>query len=150
MRIRPARAEDRDGLADVWLRSVRASHHFLPEGEILALLPLVRDGALAQLEVSVLTDEDGRPLGLLGMSADKIEALFLAPESRRRGGGRMLVEHAQSQRPGAPLLVDVNEQNPEACRFYEAMGFRVTGRSELDGQGRPHPLLHMRREAGGR
>ena len=42
------------------------------------------------------------------------------------------------------LTVDVNEQNPAAVRFYEACGFVVEGRSELDSSGRPFPLLHMR------
>jgi hypothetical protein len=42
-------------------------------------------------------------------------------------------------------VLDVNEQNPEATRFYEAMGFVVVDRSELDTQGQPFPLLHMRR-----
>jgi putative acetyltransferase len=44
----------------------------------------------------------------------------------------------------ADLAVDVNEQNEAATRFYEACGFVVTGRSELDEQGRPYPLLHMK------
>jgi putative acetyltransferase len=34
-----------------------------------------------------------------------------------------------------------------ARRFYEASGFVVEGRSELDGQGLPFPLLHMRSRA---
>jgi putative acetyltransferase len=38
----------------------------------------------------------------------------------------------------------VNEQNPAACRFYQACGFVVIGRSEVDDAGRPYPLLHMR------
>ncbi|HKB39870.1 MAG TPA: hypothetical protein VKD72_25770, partial [Gemmataceae bacterium] len=42
------------------------------------------------------------------------------------------------------LTVDVNEQNAAARGFYEACGFVVEGRSELDDQGRPYPLLHMR------
>ena len=43
-----------------------------------------------------------------------------------------------------PLVVDVNEQNPQALQFYLAEGFQVVGRSELDGGGRPFPLLHLR------
>ena len=43
------------------------------------------------------------------------------------------------------IAVDVNEQNVEACRFYEALGFDVVGRSALDPTGRPYALLHMRR-----
>ena len=34
-------------------------------------------------------------------------------------------------------------QNPQAQAFYERFGFRVVGRSPLDGQGNPYPLLHM-------
>ena len=67
---------------------------------------------------------------------------FLAPEHQRRGGGRLLVQHAQ--RIHGELTVDVNEQNPAACRFYEKCGFVTTGRSERDSTGRPFPLLHMR------
>lgn len=40
--------------------------------------------------------------------------------------------------------VDVNEQNPQGVAFYRHMGFEQVGRSELDGQGNPFPLLHMR------
>ena len=40
-------------------------------------------------------------------------------------------------------LVDVNEQNEQAVGFYLKMGFTVTGRSPLDAQGKPYPLLHM-------
>ena len=39
--------------------------------------------------------------------------------------------------------VDVNEQNEPALGFYRHLGFAVVGRSALDGQGRPYPLLHM-------
>src|SRR5262249_51771176 len=96
MKIRPANPGDREALVDIGLRSVGASHTFLTESDIQAMLPLVRDHALAALEVWVLTD-DGKPIGCLGMSDNKMEALFLAPEFRRRGGGRLLVQHAQSR-----------------------------------------------------
>jgi putative acetyltransferase len=138
--IREARPADREALVDVWLRSVRASHTFLTEADIQELLPLVREAALPALEVWVL-DLDGLPIGFVGLDGTKLEALFLAPEHFRRGFGRQLVEHAS--RLKGPLTVDVNEQNPEAVRFYEALGFRVVGRSEVDSSGRPFPLLHM-------
>lgn len=41
--------------------------------------------------------------------------------------------------------VDVNEENPEAIGFYEHFGFKLIGRSELDGSGKPYPILHMER-----
>jgi putative acetyltransferase len=43
------------------------------------------------------------------------------------------------------LTVDVNEQNGAALGFYEALGFEVVDRSPVDEDGRPFPLLHLRR-----
>jgi putative acetyltransferase len=143
MSIRRATPTDREVLLDIWLRSVRATHTFLAEADIQSFLPLVRDYlASAEPEFWVLCSDAGAPLGFMGLAGSKMEALFLAPEFQRRGGGRRLVQHAQ-QLHGA-LTVDVNEQNPAACRFYEACGFVVVGRSALDSTGRPFPLLHLR------
>ena len=143
MSIRRAVPTDRDILVDVWLRSVRATHTFLSEEDIQSLLPLVRDYLTSdEPEFWVLCSDSGAPLGFMGLSGSKMEALFLAPEFQRRGGGRRLVQHAQHLH--AALTVDVNEQNPAAYRFYEACGFVVEGRSPLDSTGRPFPLLHLR------
>ena len=142
MRIRQARPGEQGILLDIWLRSVRATHAFLTEADIQFFLPLVRDLALPVLELWVLVDEADVPLGFMGLSGHKLEALFLAPDILRRGGGRQLVEHARVLK--GELTVDVNEQNPGAVRFYEACGFVLEGRSELDSTGRPFPLLHMR------
>src|SRR5437899_836082 len=141
MNIRRAVPTDREILLDIWLRSVRATHHFLGEQDIQFILPLVPD-ELARLEIWVLCSEDDSLIGFMGMSGSKMEALFLAPEFLRRGGGRRLVEHAQARY--GELTVDINEQNQDACRFYQACGFIVEGRSELDSTGRPFPLLRMR------
>lgn len=143
MRIRPAVPDDRDVLLNIWLASVRATHTFLTEEDIQRFLPLVRDAlASGELELWVLCSAEGAAIGWLGMGGNRIEALFLAPEHRRRGGGKRLVEHARTMHD--ELALDVNEQNPEARRFYEACGFVVEGRSETDGTGKPFPLLHMR------
>jgi putative acetyltransferase len=146
MTIRAATPADHAKLLEIWLRSVRATHTFLTEADIQRLLPLVRDAALPALELWVLCGEDSTPIGFLGLEGAKVEALFLAPEWCRRGGGRMLLDHAR--RLKGRLTVDVNEQNPEAVRFYQACGFTIVGRSPLDGDGRPFPLLHLREEAG--
>jgi putative acetyltransferase len=142
MNIRRSIHGDFDALVDIWQRSVRATHHFLSEDEIQHLHQLVRDGALAGLEIWVLCGDADTPIGFMGLSGAKVEALFLAPEYFRRGLGRRLLQHAEQLR-GA-LTVDVNEQNPAAVRFYEACGFVVVGRSELDSGGLPFPILHMR------
>ena len=140
--IREGRTEDHEALVGIWLRSVRATHTFLTEADIQALLPVVRETALPALELWVLCADDGEPAGFMGLDGSNVEALFIDPAFARRGGGRMLLDHAR--RLKGALRVDVNEQNPEALKFYLAEGFEVVGRSDLDSGGRPFPLLHLR------
>jgi putative acetyltransferase len=145
--IRRRKPEDHRNLVALWERSVRATHSFLTEEDIDFYRPLVVELLAGDaLELWILADERDVPVGFLGMAGDSIEALFLDPSHIGRGGGRQLVEHAQELR-GGTLTVDVNEQNDAARGFYEKLGFSVFARSALDGTGRPHPLLHMRRNA---
>ena len=67
--------------------------------------------------------------------------LFITPEARGTGVGSLLV--AQAVEWQGATKVDVNEQNDQALGFYKRIGFSVVGRSPLDGQGKPYPLLHM-------
>ncbi len=76
------------------------------------------------------------------MSNSNIEMLFIAPQSRGKGVGALLAWHAI--RVQGATKVDVNEQNGQALGFYKHLGYQVIGRSPLDGQGKPYPLLHMR------
>ena len=143
MEIRRAISTDPEVLLDIWLRSVRATHTFVSEEDIRSMTPQVRDYlASSEPEFWVLCDDSGVIRGFMGMSESKMDSLFLAPEFQRRGAGRRLVLHAHALH--GELTVDVNEQNAAARGFYEACGFVVEGRSELDDQGRPYPLLHMR------
>ena len=145
--IRPARAAELEALVALWERSVRATHSFLTEADIGDLRPQVLDAlSYDALELWVLTERTDVPLGFMGLVDHDIAALFLEPAARGRGGGRRLVAHAQELRRES-LTVDVNEQNPAALGFYEALGFVVVSRSPVDGDGRPFPLLHMRRPA---
>ena len=143
MTIRPLFPDEGELLVDIWLRSVRATHAFLTEDDIAQLLPPTRAYLTSdEPELWVLVDA-GTVVGFMGLDGPKLDALFLAPEVRRRGGGRQLVEWAAALK--GQLTVDVNEQNPEAVRFYQACGFIQEGRSEVDDAGRPFPLLHLRR-----
>ena len=63
------------------------------------------------------------------------------PDHKGKGIGKALFNHAVDQYKIDK--VDVNEDNPEAVRFYEYMGFVTTSRSELDGLGKPFPILRM-------
>lgn len=142
MIIRQATHADHPLLLDIWLRSVRATHHFLQPSDIDALLPQLRDVYLPAVELWVAVDEQDRPLGFIGLNEQHVEMLFIEPDLRGKGIGRALLDHARGSR--GELTVDVNEQNPEAVGFYLHYGFVQTGRSPLDGEGRPFPLLHMK------
>lgn len=145
MHVRLAQPQDREALLALWERSVRATHGFLTENDIVSLQPLVAD-ELASDAVAwwVIASDALDPIGFLGYTKDTIEGLFIDPAHRGTGAGRLLVEHAQRLATG-PLAVDVNEQNDAAIGFYERMGFTIVSRSPTDGAGRPFPLAHMRR-----
>lgn len=145
MDIRRAVPGDREALLDVWLRSVRATHPFVSADDVRDMTPHVRAYLAAETTEFWVLDDGGAARGFMGMAGGRMEALFLAPEVQRRGAGRRLVRHAR-ERYGE-LTADVNEQNTAARAFYEACGFVVEGRSELDEQGRPYPLLHLRLRA---
>lgn len=145
MHVRPARAEDRARLLELWERSVRATHHFLDDSDVAALHPLVAEELASDaIDWWVLLSPVETPIGFLGFANDAIEALFVDPDHHRQGAGRFLVAHAQ-RIGGGVLSVDVNEQNEAAVHFYEALGFSVVGRSPLDAGGRPFATLHMKR-----
>jgi putative acetyltransferase len=138
---------EHSALLALWERSVRATHTFLTEADIAFYRPLTAEILAGDaLDFWVLADESNQPIAFMGLAGNAIEALFVEPAHRGRGCGRRLVRHAEELCTGA-LTVDVNEENVAARGFYEALGFNVVDRSPVDGLGRPHPLLHMRREA---
>ena len=130
-------------LLEVWERSVRATHRFLSAGEVADIKPYVPQALQEVPHLIIAWRGDKTPAGFMGVGGQKLEMLFLAPEERGQGLGKKLVQYGV-ERFGVQE-VTVNEQNPQAWGFYERMGFRVCQRWELDGQGRPYPILQMRR-----
>lgn len=141
MIIRQGIAADYPQLLDIWLRAVRATHHFLQPSDIDALLPQLRDVYFPAVDLWVAEDTDDQPLGFIGVNENHVEMLFVDPARHRQGIGRALLDFGRQSR--SAMSVDVNEQNPQATAFYQHYGFVQTGRSPLDGEGRPFPLLHM-------
>lgn len=135
------RAHD-DEIIRVWESSVRATHDFLPEEKIDELKVVIKQLYLPNLAVFVAFDDAEKMIGFLGCAENRLEMLFISPENRGQGTGKKLLQYA-IERLGVTEL-DVNEQNPQAVGFYQHMGFVQYARSELDGEGNPFPLLHMR------
>ncbi len=130
-----------DGLLEIWEGSVRATHLFLSDEEILKIKEYVPK-ALIAVDKLFIAEENGIPVAFMGIEDGSLEMLFIAPEERGKGIGRLLLQHGIDDH-GVNRLT-VNEQNPQARGFYEHMGFHVYKRTELDDQDNPYPLLYMR------
>ncbi len=139
--ISHSRDEFIPALLTVWEDSVRSSHDFLTAQDIENLKPVALAALRAVPELFGLF-HDGKIIGFMGVDGSMLEMLFLASAWRGRGYGKRMIRHAVDCLKVS--RVDVNEQNPHARKFYERAGFSVYARSELDGQGNPFPLLHMK------
>lgn len=144
MKIQPAISTQFNDIIDVWESSVRATHLFLTEATIQELKIAILEKYLPQLTIFVVVDHNNKINGFIGIAENRLEMLFVSQENRSKGLGKQMLNFA-IQQLGVNEL-DVNEQNPQAVGFYQYMGFKQFARSEIDGQGNPFPLLHMRLE----
>lgn len=131
-------------LLQVWESSVRATHLFLSDDEINNIKQYVPQ-ALNGIPVLIVAENDnGSPVGFMGIAEQMLEMLFISNENRGHGTGKQLLQYGIEKYSVSKLAV--NEQNPLAKGFYEHMGFKVYKRTELDEQGNPYPLLYMKRD----
>ena len=130
-------------LLQLWEASVRVTHDFLTESEIVRIGAYVPEALQSVRHLAVAKREDGSLAAFLGVEGRRIEMLFVAPEERGKGTGRALIAFAAEQ--FSANEVTVNEQNALAVGFYEKMGFAAYRRTQTDEQGGPYPLLYMKR-----
>lgn len=139
--IRSSKPDDGERVVEIWRDAVDATHDFLAPNDRMAIDEMVC-GFLPAAPLWLAVDANDRPIAFMLIDEGHMEALFVDPEVRGQGVGAALVRHGLSLQ--STMTTDVNEQNGQAAGFYERMGFRRTGRSPLDGQGRPYPLIHLR------
>ncbi|HEE0944554.1 acetyltransferase [Klebsiella pneumoniae] len=138
--IRRSRPDEGDKLTAIWCRSVDATHDFLTKAYRKELEEMVR-AFLPEAPLWVAVNTEDQPIAFMLLTGDHMDALFVDPDVRGCGVGKLLIKHALSLTP--KLTTNVNEQNEQAVGFYQKMGFRVTGRSETDDLGQPYPLLNL-------
>ena len=129
-------------LMHIWENSVRATHHFLSEEDLLFYKELI-PSYFGAVRLTAVRDLSNTIIGFMGTSSDSIEMLFIDPTHRRKGIGKLLVSFALENLN--LNKVDVNEQNEQALAFYLSQGFEVINRSNLDGSGKPYPIFHLSR-----
>jgi putative acetyltransferase len=138
--IRKSRPDEGARAVEIWRRAVDATHDFLCPEDRKAIDDLVCD-FLPKAPLWLAVDTNDYPQAFMLIDSGHMEALFVDPACRGTGIGAALVHHGLTLHP--KMTTDVNEQNGRAVGFYEKMGFKRTGRSPLDGQGRPYPLIHL-------
>jgi ribosomal protein S18 acetylase RimI-like enzyme len=142
--LRDAKAADAHAIAEIHVGTWRAAYRGLvPDAQLDALSVEQRteywSGALSKPGPSrvVLAEIAGAVVGFCcyGPSRDErdgaeIYAIYVEPQSWRRGAGRALCEHAVREaaaREHPSMTLWVLKRNHSACRFYESLGFAADG-----------------------
>lgn len=134
------------GFADLWERATRSDEGCEPLG---ARIEVRSDGTVVlpdSAQLAVATDDDGRAVGIVGAEAGRLAALLVDGACRHRGIDSALLRHAVSV--WDVHRADARADDRAAHALYEEEGFSVAYRSSCDGEGRPIPTLHLRRDAG--
>jgi putative acetyltransferase len=142
-RIEAYTDSDRDQVLNAWEKSVVATHGFLNPTDFEEIKALVQNINFNHFDVYCLK-QNNRVAGFIGVAEHKIEMLFFSPEFIGKGLGRKLTNFAITKLKADK--VDVNEQNTNAVKFYEKLGFKTYERTDNDDQGKEYPLLRMKLE----
>lgn len=139
--IRPVHGpEEYPALVGIWRSAVRATHEFLDESDFIRIEARLADAYFPAVTL-IVAETGGRLKGFAGVAEGSLEMLFVSDGARGQGVGSALLAEVTAHQ--GVSRVDVNEQNPQALGFYLSRGFVRVGRSELDGDGRAYPILHL-------
>lgn len=131
-------------LLEVWEDSVKAIHLFLSNDEIKNIKEYVPQATWGVSHLVIIENENNQSITFMGIEDRKLEMLFIRNSKIGKGLGKKLLNYGIENYNVNEIVV--NEQNLNAKGFYEYMGFRTFKRTELDEQGNPYPILHMRLE----
>ena len=138
--IRKMEVTDYLCLVEIWESAVSATHDFLKEEDFRYYKQQLP--TYFQYVNLYGWEKDGRLVGFMGIAEGNLEMLFVDNDYRGIGVGKELITYAIDNLE--VTKVDVNEQNVQVLGFYKHIGFQVYERSELDGEGKEYPILHMR------
>jgi putative acetyltransferase len=140
MILRAAEGDDVPALAAIAERSYRAAFAGILEADVLES----RDAAFfaarfaSSWERMLVAVSENGPAGFLLMTEGHIDMLFMDPAASGKGGGAMLLAHAEAL--GAKSL-ECFRDNHAARRFYERHGWRVDREYDRDFVGRSRSFV---------
>ena len=109
---------------------------FVATRDLMTYLPPVPDedrpklgGWIAERAEVWVAEEHGRIVGFVGLEADVVGHLYVAPGAQNNGIGAALLDYAKRLRPDR-LELWVFQRNDGARRFYERHGFRLVRLTE--------------------
>ena len=77
-------------LLNIWENSVRATHKFLSNEEILKIKKYVPQALSSISHLIIETDENENPIAFMGIDGNKLEMLFIKNSQRGKGLGKQL------------------------------------------------------------
>ncbi len=166
MNIRRATADDADAIARLHIDSWRSAYRGLvPDAHLDGLdcerrARRFRESLAENAEETYLAERDGEILGFLTLGAcrdadvdrkatGEIWGIYLAPEHWRKGIGTALCRYGERLLEARGYRVTtlwVFAGNPQARRFYEAMGFEADGATTTHEPGAPLEAVRYRKE----
>ena len=133
-----------DSMLKIWEDSVRASHFFLKDSDIVEIKQEVK-AAFSSLQNILVAKVGGEFAGFIGVSEKTVEMLFASPKFFNLGLGKRLILEATNHffDKQDEILVDCNEQNERGLEFYKKLGFKQVSRSQKDPSGRDFAIIHF-------
>ena len=165
MNIRRATAEDAPALAKVHVDSWQVAYRgIVPYSHLERFTYQRREDAFRQaiaanLEETYLIEDNDQAIGILTIGASRdddldvnltgeIWGIYITPSSWRQGIGTILVQEAErmlKSRGYQDVVLWVLEDNMDARRFYEKMGFSLDGMYKMVELGKPLKAVRYRK-----
>jgi GNAT superfamily N-acetyltransferase len=123
--VRPANAADYDAVADVWLAGWLSTGLGTGDAPTIPQMRARIDEDLAKGWTLTVATADGVVVGMLATYPAKLDQLFLDPDWKSRGVGKVLFAEAKRLMP-CGFTLWANTANDRARAFYERQGMALT------------------------
>ncbi|MDR2350529.1 MAG: GNAT family N-acetyltransferase [Deltaproteobacteria bacterium] len=146
MPIREAKPTEIPDILEIWEISVRGSHSFLNEDDIIFIRDQLKE-ILPGHRGLFVWEENSLLRGFMGLSANRddeesvlyVDMLFVLPECQNKGIGTAFLNYAKNR--STRVFLEVNPDNSSAVKFYESRGFGFFRRNPDDHPfGLPYPV----------